>query len=253
MGKHIDLLTEYGNELTKSDVWIISHCTSTVWATEPFFQNISLIGLWGFEKWVFLAHLHTHSFLLERTILLRDNGSQYNQEDEGWTPDGGWGCIVAGDRFCLGLDGAWGWMEAGAGWWLGLLICFVVTGFSYAFPKAFSVSFKEMIRDFDVGHSDTAWISSIMLPMLYGSGQRSIIEMIQGPLRAWIVYETKLSDVKIKKDVVQWEKQNRNVSGKCIRCLETQVSCSCTFSSWGTAAHLWGFHETSVKLVVDHC
>ncbi|KAK6328347.1 hypothetical protein J4Q44_G00003250 [Coregonus suidteri] len=48
----------------------------------------------------------------------------------------------------LGLDGGWDWMV--------LLICFVVTGFSYAFPKAISVYFKELMRDFDVGHSDTA-------------------------------------------------------------------------------------------------
>uniref|UniRef100_UPI003AAAE1B7 monocarboxylate transporter 3 n=1 Tax=Centroberyx gerrardi TaxID=166262 RepID=UPI003AAAE1B7 len=59
-------------------------------------------------------------------------------------------------------DGGWGWMV--------LLSCFVISGFSYAFPKAISVYFKELMRDFEVGYSDTAWISSIMLAMLYGSG-----------------------------------------------------------------------------------
>uniref|UniRef100_A0A8C2EYH9 Solute carrier family 16 member 8 n=1 Tax=Cyprinus carpio TaxID=7962 RepID=A0A8C2EYH9_CYPCA len=59
-------------------------------------------------------------------------------------------------------DGGWGWIV--------LLGCFVVTGFSYAFPKAISVYFKELMKDFDCGYSDTAWISSIILAMLYGSG-----------------------------------------------------------------------------------
>ncbi|XP_028826003.1 monocarboxylate transporter 4 [Denticeps clupeoides] len=59
-------------------------------------------------------------------------------------------------------DGGWGWAV--------LFGCFVITGFSYAFPKAVSVFFKELIKDFDVGYSDTAWISSILLAMLYGTG-----------------------------------------------------------------------------------
>nr|XP_006636948.2 PREDICTED: monocarboxylate transporter 3-like [Lepisosteus oculatus] len=64
-------------------------------------------------------------------------------------------------------DGGWGWVV--------LLSCFVVTGFSYAFPKAVSVYFKELMKDFGVGYSDTAWISSIMLAMLYGTGPVSSI------------------------------------------------------------------------------
>uniref|UniRef100_A0A672YE92 Solute carrier family 16 member 3 n=1 Tax=Sphaeramia orbicularis TaxID=375764 RepID=A0A672YE92_9TELE len=59
-------------------------------------------------------------------------------------------------------DGGWGWAV--------LAGCFVITGFSYAFPKAVSVFFKELIHEFDVGYSDTAWISSILLSMLYGTG-----------------------------------------------------------------------------------
>ncbi|XP_059180143.1 monocarboxylate transporter 4-like [Centropristis striata] len=59
-------------------------------------------------------------------------------------------------------DGGWGWAV--------LAGCFVITGFSYAFPKAVSVFFKELMREFDVGYSDTAWISSILLAMLYGTG-----------------------------------------------------------------------------------
>ncbi|XP_029446013.1 monocarboxylate transporter 3 [Rhinatrema bivittatum] len=59
-------------------------------------------------------------------------------------------------------DGGWGWIV--------LIGCFVITGFSYAFPKAVSVYFKELMHDFHVGYSDTAWISSIILAMLYGTG-----------------------------------------------------------------------------------
>lgn len=59
-------------------------------------------------------------------------------------------------------DGGWGWAVLVGG--------FVITGFSYAFPKAVSVFFKELIREFGVGYSDCAWISSILLAMLYGTG-----------------------------------------------------------------------------------
>ncbi|XP_044941572.1 monocarboxylate transporter 4 isoform X9 [Mustela putorius furo] len=58
-------------------------------------------------------------------------------------------------------DGGWGWAV--------LFGCFVITGFSYAFPKAVSVFFKELMREFGIGYSDTAWISSILLAMLYGT------------------------------------------------------------------------------------
>ncbi|XP_021072980.1 monocarboxylate transporter 3 [Mus pahari] len=64
-------------------------------------------------------------------------------------------------------DGGWGWVVLGA--------CFVVTGFAYGFPKAVSVFFRELKRDFGAGYSDTAWVSSIMLAMLYGTGPLSSI------------------------------------------------------------------------------
>ncbi|XP_061438790.1 monocarboxylate transporter 3 [Rhineura floridana] len=64
-------------------------------------------------------------------------------------------------------DGGWGWIV--------LLGCFIITGFSYAFPKAVSIYFKELMQHFRVGYSDTAWISSIMLAMLYGTGPLSSI------------------------------------------------------------------------------
>ncbi|XP_015853307.1 monocarboxylate transporter 3 [Peromyscus maniculatus bairdii] len=64
-------------------------------------------------------------------------------------------------------DGGWGWVVLGA--------CFVITGFAYGFPKAVSVFFRELKQDFGAGYSDTAWVSSIMLAMLYGTGPLSSI------------------------------------------------------------------------------
>lgn len=63
--------------------------------------------------------------------------------------------------------------------------CFVVTGFAYGFPKAVSVFFRALMRDFGAGYSDTAWVSSIMLAMLYGTGQAPGRPLPPGPgLRA---------------------------------------------------------------------
>ncbi|XP_060700948.1 monocarboxylate transporter 4-like [Hemiscyllium ocellatum] len=73
--------------------------------------------------------------------------------------------VVVQDEKPAGMkapDGGWGWAI--------LIGCFVITGFSYAFPKAVSVFFKELIKEFHIGYSDTAWISSILLAMLYGTG-----------------------------------------------------------------------------------
>ncbi|XP_056325688.1 monocarboxylate transporter 3 [Danio aesculapii] len=75
---------------------------------------------------------------------------------------------IVEDRETAGApDGGWGWVV--------LLGGFVITGFSYAFPKAISVYFKELMHDFGCGYKDTAWISSIILAMLYGSGPISSI------------------------------------------------------------------------------
>lgn len=75
------------------------------------------------------------------------------------------GAVVADDgpSGIKAPDGGWGWAV--------LFGCFIITGFSYAFPKAVSVFFKELIREFGIGYSDTAWISSILLAMLYGTGE----------------------------------------------------------------------------------
>ncbi|KAM4691850.1 monocarboxylate transporter 4-like [Rhinophrynus dorsalis] len=73
-------------------------------------------------------------------------------------------------------DGPVGIKAPDGGWsWVVLVGCFVINGFSYAFPKSMSVFYKELMAEFGVGYSDTAWISSILLAMLYGTGPLSSI------------------------------------------------------------------------------
>ncbi|KAM4691851.1 monocarboxylate transporter 4-like [Rhinophrynus dorsalis] len=68
-------------------------------------------------------------------------------------------------------DGPTGIKAPDGGWsWIVLVGCFVITGFSYSFPKALSVYYHELIDEFGVGYSDTTLISSILLAMLYGTG-----------------------------------------------------------------------------------
>lgn len=56
-------------------------------------------------------------------------------------------------------DGGWGWVVVGAS--------FISIGFSYAFPKAVTVFFKEIQQIFNTTYSEIAWISSIMLAVMY--------------------------------------------------------------------------------------
>nr|XP_006002103.1 PREDICTED: monocarboxylate transporter 2 isoform X2 [Latimeria chalumnae] len=64
-------------------------------------------------------------------------------------------------------DGGWGWaVVVGA---------FISIGFSYAFPKALTVYFKEIQEYFETSYSEIAWISSIMLAAMYAGGPISSI------------------------------------------------------------------------------
>ncbi|TRY87175.1 hypothetical protein DNTS_031713 [Danionella cerebrum] len=64
-------------------------------------------------------------------------------------------------------DGGWGWaVVVGA---------FISIGFSYAFPKATTVFFKDIQRIFNASYSQVAWISSIMLAVMYAGGPISSI------------------------------------------------------------------------------
>nr|XP_004650100.1 monocarboxylate transporter 2 [Jaculus jaculus]XP_045008628.1 monocarboxylate transporter 2 [Jaculus jaculus]XP_045008629.1 monocarboxylate transporter 2 [Jaculus jaculus]XP_045008631.1 monocarboxylate transporter 2 [Jaculus jaculus]XP_045008632.1 monocarboxylate transporter 2 [Jaculus jaculus]XP_045008633.1 monocarboxylate transporter 2 [Jaculus jaculus] len=64
-------------------------------------------------------------------------------------------------------DGGWGWVVVGA--------AFISIGFSYAFPKAVTVFFKEIQQIFNTSYSEIAWISSIMLAIMYAGGPISSI------------------------------------------------------------------------------
>ncbi|XP_069831880.1 monocarboxylate transporter 2-like isoform X2 [Dendropsophus ebraccatus] len=64
-------------------------------------------------------------------------------------------------------DGGWGWVIVFAS--------FISIGFSYAFPKAITVFFKEIQEIFNTSYSEIAWISSIMLAVMYAGGPISSI------------------------------------------------------------------------------
>ncbi|KAK0144444.1 Monocarboxylate transporter 2 [Merluccius polli] len=64
-------------------------------------------------------------------------------------------------------DGGWGWVV--------VLGAFISIGFSYAFPKATTVFFKDIQKIFGTTYSQTAWISSIMLAVMYAGGPISSI------------------------------------------------------------------------------
>ncbi|KAM4882143.1 monocarboxylate transporter 2 isoform 1-T4 [Thomomys bottae] len=64
-------------------------------------------------------------------------------------------------------DGGWGWVVVGAS--------FICIGFSYAFPKAVTVFFKDIQGIFHASYSEIAWISSIMLAVMYAGGPISSI------------------------------------------------------------------------------
>lgn len=62
-------------------------------------------------------------------------------------------------------DGGWGWAV--------VLGSFISIGFSYAFPKAITVFFKDIQLIFNASYSQVAWISSIMLAVMYAAGKLS--------------------------------------------------------------------------------
>ncbi|XP_023673570.2 monocarboxylate transporter 2-like [Paramormyrops kingsleyae] len=64
-------------------------------------------------------------------------------------------------------DGDWGWAV--------VFGAFISIGFSYAFPKATTVFFKDIQNIFDASYSQVAWISSIMLAVMYAGGPISSI------------------------------------------------------------------------------
>lgn len=70
----------------------------------------------------------------------------------------------AGSQAVPPPDGGWGWAI--------VLGAFISIGFSYAFPKATTVFFKDIQKIFDASYSQVAWISSIMLAVMYAGGKK---------------------------------------------------------------------------------
>ncbi|KAJ7998963.1 hypothetical protein DPEC_G00210440 [Dallia pectoralis] len=64
-------------------------------------------------------------------------------------------------------DGGWGWAV--------VFGAFISIGFSYAFPKALTVFFKDIQVVFGASYSQIAWISSTMLAAMYAGGPISSI------------------------------------------------------------------------------
>ncbi|XP_072914827.1 monocarboxylate transporter 2-like isoform X2 [Hemitrygon akajei] len=64
-------------------------------------------------------------------------------------------------------DGGWGWAV--------VIGAFIAIGFSYAFPKAITVYFKEIQTIFNASYSEIAWISSLTLAVMYAGGPLSSI------------------------------------------------------------------------------
>uniref|UniRef100_A0A146QYT1 Major facilitator superfamily domain-containing protein 4-B n=1 Tax=Fundulus heteroclitus TaxID=8078 RepID=A0A146QYT1_FUNHE len=60
------------------------------------------------------------------------------------------------------LDGGWGWMV--------VFGAHISIGFAYSTPKALSIFFKEIQEDLGASYSEIAWISSIMLAVMYAGG-----------------------------------------------------------------------------------
>ncbi|EDM16524.1 rCG59598, isoform CRA_b [Rattus norvegicus] len=69
--------------------------------------------------------------------------------------------------FPLPPDGGWGWVVVCAS--------FISIGFSYAFPKAVTVFFNDIKDIFKTTSSQIAWISSIMLAVMYAGGPISSV------------------------------------------------------------------------------
>ncbi|XP_034726220.1 monocarboxylate transporter 2-like [Etheostoma cragini] len=64
-------------------------------------------------------------------------------------------------------DGGWGWVV--------VFGAHISIGFAYSTPKVLSIYFKEIQEDLGAGSSDMAWISSIMLAVMYAGGPVSTV------------------------------------------------------------------------------
>jgi len=61
------------------------------------------------------------------------------------------------------LDGGWGWMV--------VVGAHISIGFAYSMPKVLSVFFIDIQQQLGASSSEVAWISSIMLAVMYAGGE----------------------------------------------------------------------------------
>ncbi|XP_036067855.1 monocarboxylate transporter 2 [Oryzias melastigma] len=64
-------------------------------------------------------------------------------------------------------DGGWGWVV--------VVGAHISIGFAYSTPKALSIFFKDIQEDLGASYSEIAWISSIMLAVMYAGGPVSSV------------------------------------------------------------------------------
>ncbi|XP_045885339.1 monocarboxylate transporter 2-like isoform X1 [Micropterus dolomieu] len=65
------------------------------------------------------------------------------------------------------LDGGWGWIV--------VVGAHISIGFAYSTPKTLSIFFKEIQEDLGASYSEIAWVSSIMLAVMYAGGPVSSV------------------------------------------------------------------------------
>ncbi len=61
------------------------------------------------------------------------------------------------------VDGGWGWMV--------VFGAHISIGFAFSTSKALSIFFKEIQDDLGASYSEIAWISSIMLAVMFAGGE----------------------------------------------------------------------------------
>lgn len=84
-------------------------------------------------------------------------------------------------------DGGWGWMV--------VLGAFISMGFSYAFSKAVTVFYKEIQQFFGASYSEIAWISSLLLAVMYAGGPISSILVNRYGSRPVVIFGGLLSGI----------------------------------------------------------
>ncbi|XP_053325722.1 monocarboxylate transporter 2-like [Spea bombifrons] len=84
-------------------------------------------------------------------------------------------------------DGGWGWMV--------VLGAFISMGFSYAFSKAVTVFYKEIQEFFGASYSEIAWISSLLLAVMYAGGPISSILVNRYGSRPVVIFGGFLSGI----------------------------------------------------------